>query len=61
GKDYDADWFRRMRGEGVHAKLIARRFELARKAEGLDRRPPTLRCDLFRVPPRTGDQLTLGL
>lgn len=61
GNDYDATWFRRMKGEGVHANLIARRFELARRQYGLDRRPPPLRCDLFRVPPRKGDQLSLGL
>lgn len=61
GKDYDAKWFQRMKGDGVHARLIQRRFELARKAHGLTRKPPPLRLDLFRVPPRVGDQLTLGL
>ena len=61
GKDYDSTWFRRMKGEGVHAKLIGRRFELACKQHKLERRPPELRTDLFRVPPRTGDQLTLGI
>ena len=29
GKDYAADWGRRMRGSGVYARLIARRFEAA--------------------------------
>ena len=61
GKDYDATWFRRMHGEGVHAQMIRRRFERARRAEGLDRRLPPLRDDLFRVPPRVGDQLSLGI
>ena len=61
GKDYDSTWFKRRSGEGVHARLIARRFEIARRKEGLDRRPPRLRSDLFRVPPRAGDQLSLGL
>jgi DNA repair photolyase len=61
GKEYDATWFKRRTGEGVYANMIARRFELARKRHGLDRRPKALRCDMFRVPPRAGDQLSLGL
>ena len=61
GKDYDNTWFKRMRGEGVYAKMIARRFELARERFGLNKRLKPLRTDLFRVPPRAGDQLSLGL
>lgn len=61
GKDYDAAWHKRQRGEGVHAALIARRFDVAARRLGLDRRMPPLRRDLFRVPPRAGDQLSLGL
>ncbi|MEM7742851.1 MAG: PA0069 family radical SAM protein [Pseudomonadota bacterium] len=61
GKDYDAQWFRRMSGEGVHADILRRRFDLAVKRHGLDRTPTPLRRDLFRVPPRAGDQLSLGL
>ena len=61
GKDYDPEWGKRMRGEGVHASLIARRFELARQKHGLDVERKRLRCDLFRVPPRSGGQLTLGI
>ncbi|MEM9061726.1 MAG: PA0069 family radical SAM protein [Pseudomonadota bacterium] len=61
GKSYDSQWFKRLRGEGVHARLIARRFELARKKFGLDCERTQLRTDLFRLPPRKGDQLTLGL
>ena len=59
GKDYDAEWGRRMTGEGVFAQLIARRFEVATKRLGLAHRLPPLRCDLFRLPPRPGDQLSL--
>ncbi|QIZ82420.1 PA0069 family radical SAM protein [Thalassovita gelatinovora] len=59
GKEYDARWGRRMRGEGVYAEMIARRFELAAKRHGLDRPQPKLRCDLFRAPVRVGDQLDL--
>ena len=61
GKAYDSQWYKRLRGEGVHASLIARRFELARRKHGLDRDKVQLRCDLFRVPPRAGDQLALGI
>ena len=59
GADYDAEWGKRMRGEGVHADLIARRFALALRRHGLDREGPALRCDLFAAPPRPGDQMAL--
>ena len=61
GRDYDPAWGRRMRGEGVHAELIARRFKAAVRRFGLDRPRPPLRTDLFSVPVRTGDQLSLDL
>ncbi|MBY8974658.1 PA0069 family radical SAM protein [Rhodobacteraceae bacterium NNCM2] len=62
GKDYDAAWGKRLRGEGAHANLIQRRFRLALERSGLSRRRiSALRCDLFRVPPRSGDQLSLDL
>jgi DNA repair photolyase len=50
GRDYDPEWGRRMRGEGVHAELIARRFATALGRLGLARGGPTLRTDLFRPP-----------
>ncbi|MEY4697182.1 MAG: hypothetical protein RIT14_1610 [Pseudomonadota bacterium] len=59
GKDYDAQWGRRMRGEGTFAALVARRFDLAVARLGLDQTLPPLRCDLFTPPPRAGDQLSL--
>jgi DNA repair photolyase len=59
GRDYDPEWGKRLRGEGAFANLIARRFTLARARLGLDRPLPPLRTDLFRVPPRPGDQLSL--
>jgi DNA repair photolyase len=59
GRDYDPAWGKRMKGEGVLARLIACRVEAARRRHGLDRGWPTLRTDLFRVPPQTGDQLAL--
>ena len=59
GKDYDAQWGRRMNGEGVIAALIARRFQTATARLGLVRRLPPLRTDLFRVPGRVPEQLSL--
>jgi DNA repair photolyase len=59
GRDYAADWGRRMRGSGHHATMIAQRFDLAAKRLGLDRAQPRLRCDLFEAPARPGDQLAL--
>ena len=61
GRDYDPQWGKRMRAGGVHGTLIRRRFELARRRTGLDRPAPRLRSDLFRPPPRPGDQLSLGI
>lgn len=59
GQDYSAQWGRRMRGEGEYARMIGERFRLAARKLGLDQVQPPLRCDLFRPPPRTGDQLSL--
>lgn len=60
GKDYDAAWGTRMTGTGVFADMIAQRFRAASRRHGLDRgdRAP-LTTALFRVPPRSGDQMTL--
>jgi len=59
GKDYDADWGRRLTGEGVFSQLIARRFKVATARLGLAHHLPPLRRDLFAVPPKPGDQLCL--
>jgi DNA repair photolyase len=59
GRDYDPEFGKRMQGEGLWAELIHRRAKVARKRLGLDEGLPTLRCDLFRPPPRPGDQLSL--
>jgi len=59
GKDYDARWGHRMRGQGAHARMIARRFDLAVKRLGLATRLPDLRTDRFAVPPQEDDQLSL--
>ena len=51
GKSYDSRFGVRMRGEGPYADMIARRFALASKRLGLDRRRTArLRTDLFRPP-----------
>lgn len=59
GKDYDAQWGKRMRGEGAWSELVATRFALAIRRLGLVVPQPPLRTDLFRAPPRAGDQLAL--
>jgi DNA repair photolyase len=59
GRDYDPEFGTRMRGQGLWAELIHRRADVARKRLGLEEGLPALRCDLFRVPPKAGDQLSL--
>ncbi len=55
GRDYASDWGRRMRGEGPYAALVAQRFALASRREGLAEALPELRTDLFAPPPGSGD------
>ncbi len=59
GADYDAEWGKRMRGDGPYAWQIGRRFELAVKRLGLNRRTTRLRTDLFAPPIARGGQLSL--
>ncbi len=59
GRDYDPEFGKRMTGQGLWADLIHRRADLARKRLGLSEGLPRLRCDLFRPPPKAGDQLSL--
>jgi DNA repair photolyase len=56
GKDYDAQWGQRMKGEGPIADVIAQRFKIARRRFGLDRALPPLDLSQFKVPPKAGDQ-----
>ncbi len=59
GKDYDAEFGKRMKGAGPYAWQIGRRFEMAAKRLELNVARKPLNCDLF-VPPRgTGVQLSL--
>lgn len=59
GKDYDAEFGKRMKGAGPYAWQISRRFELATKRLGLGRRGVQLRDDLFLPPAGSGVQLSL--
>jgi DNA repair photolyase len=59
GKDYDAEWGKRMKGAGPYAWQIGRRFEIAAKRLGLNVEKRRLRSDLFKRPARAGEQLML--
>ena len=48
GKDYDAEWGKRMKGSGPYAWQIGRRFEIAAKKHGLNQERTRLRTDLFK-------------
>ena len=50
GKDYDATFSTRMKGEGVWAQLIAQRLAKARRRYGLDRERRALDLAQFRKP-----------
>ena len=59
GKDYDAEFGKRMKGNGPYAWQLARRFQIAAKRLGLDSKWQSLRTDLFVAPAGTGVQLSL--
>ena len=59
GKDYQAEFGKRMRGTGPLAWTIGRRFELAAERNGLNRIKKQLRTDLFSPPVPEGGQMTL--
>ena len=59
GKDYDAAWHQRMRGTGPYAEMIARRFHLAVKKNGLNRDTRPLTVTRFKKPDAVGDQMVL--
>lgn len=57
GKDYDAAFGKRMRGEGVYADLLARRFALALKRCGFPAQPAqALDCSRFVAPRKPSPQ-----
>ena len=59
GRLNDPNFGSRMRGQGVYAELIGRRFALARSRLGLKRPRPPLRTDLFEPPVAGRRQLRL--
>jgi DNA repair photolyase len=59
GKDYDAQWGQRMRGQGPIADLLAKRFNLACARYGLNRTRFEQRRDLFCVPAAAKVQMEL--
>ncbi len=59
GKEYDAKWGERMRGNGPYAWQIGRRFEMAARRLGLNAEKRRLRTDLFVPPQEPTDQLDL--
>ena len=59
GKEYDAKWGERMRGNGPYAWQIGRRFEIAARKLGINREKRRLRTDLFVAPQPESGQLDL--
>ncbi|RYG03586.1 MAG: PA0069 family radical SAM protein [Caulobacteraceae bacterium] len=59
GRDYDPQWGSRMRGTGPVADLISVRFNTAVKRLGLNQDDRRRDHTLFRVPSRSGEQLSL--
>jgi DNA repair photolyase len=56
GRDYDASWGQRMKGQGPIAELMGQRFAAARRRYGLDCPSAALDLSKFRVPSQAGDQ-----
>ncbi len=59
GRDYDAEWGKRMKGSGPYAWQIGRRFEIAARRLQLNAERKVLRTDLFKAPPVANEQLML--
>jgi DNA repair photolyase len=59
GKEYDAQFGVRMKGQGPLADLMRARFIAACRRLGLNERRTELDVTQFRPPPRPGDQLKL--
>jgi DNA repair photolyase len=59
GKDYDSTFGTRMRGSGVFADVISRRFEAACARLGLNRKRRELDCSRFTPPRKDTPQLSL--
>ncbi|MCW1920111.1 PA0069 family radical SAM protein [Rhodobacter sp. KR11] len=61
GKEYDAAFGQRFRGQGLWADLMRKRFKVATERLGLNPDLPPLRCDLFRPPTGQGAQMGFDL
>lgn len=59
GRENDPEFGTRMSGQGPYAWTIGRRFQLAAQRLGLNQNRVKLRTDLFRRPPRSGEQMSL--
>jgi DNA repair photolyase len=59
GRDYDSEWGKRMKGAGPYAQMMAKRFAVACDRLHLNEETVELRTDLFKIPPRAGDQMAL--
>jgi DNA repair photolyase len=59
GRNYDAEFGRRMTGDGTWAQLIAQRFRRASARHGFSDAWPSLRLDLFAPPQPVRPQLDL--
>ena len=59
GADYNSSWRQRRTGTGIYADMLKKRFLLARRKLGLDRRPPALDTSQFKLPAAKEDQLNL--
>jgi DNA repair photolyase len=59
GRDYDADFATRMKGEGTWAALVRQRFDKACARLGFVRETAALRADLFLPPAPQSPQLGL--
>ena len=59
GKDYDAEWGKRMRGTGPYAWQIGRRFEISARKLGFNSKRIPFRTDLFEPVEKGGKQLSL--
>ena len=59
GRDHDARFGTRMKGEGVWADLLAQRFQIATSRLGLERERVPLNAAHFRVPKASAAQASL--
>ncbi len=59
GRDYDPAFGKRFSGQGPWADLMRARYRGALRRLGYHENSPALRCDIFKIPPRAGQQLSL--